>query len=451
MRIRTFHDVAEFIKAHQPGPDIGDHDVFVLNSPDQVTDNHFSIVISTRNLLQNAFRQQSIMRSFVAADSTYKVVWNGFPLHVIGTVDIQQSFHLIAIALASHENNPSYSEFFEAVRSGVEVAGEQKWSCQYAMSDNSMALKNAFIQSLGIDHMGNCWAHLQRGLRKWSGSIQKKANLKLIQQDLFGMHDLHRQEEFRAAVRLWKTQWINKGEEEFVERWSKQWLDGVHGLWSQATSIPGIPTTNNALESFNRQIKDTLTLGNIPSMSEFLRSSLLWMEGASKSEVSQFPEDPLAEESSTKSHVKKRIADVWMSARVWAAGREDRLSKHREIVLDDLVVLAYAKEVLEDEDVKEDIDGFLDQLEPYDNEDFDRYMSRRESCVLLQRRQDGESELVKWSCSCKQYQHYVVCRHSLGLSIALNGVKIPGKHRSRQLGSRRKPGRPRKSTPALCR
>ena len=159
-------------------------------------------MISTRNLLQNAFRQQSITKSFVAAGSTHKVVWNGFPLHVIGTVDIQQSFHLIAIALASHEDKQSYSEFFEAVRSGVEVAGEQKWICQYAMSDNSMALKNAFIESLGVEHMGSCWAHLQRGLRKWSRSIQKKANLKLIQQDLFRIHDLHRQEEFLAAVRL---------------------------------------------------------------------------------------------------------------------------------------------------------------------------------------------------------------------------------------------------------
>lgn len=67
----------------------------------------FGFVISSKKLLSNA-----IGKKLIAADTTYKILWQGFPVAPIGTVDQNRHFHLVAMCVSSNEKEEDFTFFF---------------------------------------------------------------------------------------------------------------------------------------------------------------------------------------------------------------------------------------------------------------------------------------------------------------------------------------------------
>ena len=74
----------------------------------------FRFILSTRRLLD-------LLESghFLQCDSTYKLIWNGYPVIIIGTSDAKRKFFPIAIAVCSNERHLDFKFIFESIQKGI--------------------------------------------------------------------------------------------------------------------------------------------------------------------------------------------------------------------------------------------------------------------------------------------------------------------------------------------
>ena len=92
------------------------------------------VVMSTLRLLGNL--QKSMM---VQCDGTFKVVWQGYPLVLVGTSDQDRKFHPYAVAVCKGEGTDDFSFIFESLRSHHLV-----WHPEVLLADGSDAITAGF-------------------------------------------------------------------------------------------------------------------------------------------------------------------------------------------------------------------------------------------------------------------------------------------------------------------
>ena len=79
----------------------------------------FRFSISTKRLLRIASR----FARLIQADSTYKLIWNGNPVLIIGFSDSNNAFHPICLAVTSDETHFDYQFLFESLQKGIAAIG----------------------------------------------------------------------------------------------------------------------------------------------------------------------------------------------------------------------------------------------------------------------------------------------------------------------------------------
>ena len=99
----------------------------------------FRIFITTKRLLKLASRATNIL-----ADATYKLVWQGFPILIAGTSDLDRHFHPFSMAICSNEKTQDFKFIFESLKKGVEKFTEEQFNLSILISDHSDAIRNAF-------------------------------------------------------------------------------------------------------------------------------------------------------------------------------------------------------------------------------------------------------------------------------------------------------------------
>jgi hypothetical protein len=84
-------------------------------------DERFAVVVSTNNLLLNAYRQvQAGPDIFICLDTSYRYNTAGWGLMPIGTMDRTATGHTIAYALVSKEDHKVHEFVLSAVKKHVE-------------------------------------------------------------------------------------------------------------------------------------------------------------------------------------------------------------------------------------------------------------------------------------------------------------------------------------------
>lgn len=106
-------DFKEFAKKHSKIP--ADDDIpfilaFEFNESEGVPVFEHILVFSTKRLLRNILNAPVIQ-----ADGTYKLLWQGSPLLVVGVNDFEHHFNLVAMTLSSKENKRAYSLTFSSI------------------------------------------------------------------------------------------------------------------------------------------------------------------------------------------------------------------------------------------------------------------------------------------------------------------------------------------------
>lgn len=91
---------------------------FVLSMEIGKDDRSVRVLMSTRKLLNETARSE-----LVHADGTYKMVWQGFPLIVIGTTDRTRKFVLAGIAICPGETSDDYKFAFKGMKDAYDMIG----------------------------------------------------------------------------------------------------------------------------------------------------------------------------------------------------------------------------------------------------------------------------------------------------------------------------------------
>lgn len=91
---------------------------FVLSMETGEDDMSVRVLVSTRKLLNETARSE-----LVHADGTYKMVWQGFPLIVIGTTDRTRKFVLAGIAICPGETSDDYKFAFKGMKDAYDMIG----------------------------------------------------------------------------------------------------------------------------------------------------------------------------------------------------------------------------------------------------------------------------------------------------------------------------------------
>lgn len=106
----SYTDLEDHCKRLTTCPDALDKP-FVLQYVCDAANEMFRMVFSTRRLIELAKRVQVLV-----VDATYKLIVEGFPLIICGTIDMMRQFHPICAMIASSEDNRDFTYVFEAMK-----------------------------------------------------------------------------------------------------------------------------------------------------------------------------------------------------------------------------------------------------------------------------------------------------------------------------------------------
>jgi MULE transposase domain len=119
-------------------------------------------------------------------DATFKMVWQGFPVLVVETVEKSHQFQHIGIAVASLQlsNAENFLFFFQAVQSGVLDIFSVNMDPKYVIADAAQAIFNCFPASFPNGRVIMCWPNAKKNKVAKVRKLCEKQDLKQISEGI---------------------------------------------------------------------------------------------------------------------------------------------------------------------------------------------------------------------------------------------------------------------------
>lgn len=406
----------EWCQQHCAPPQDED-DAFVVdycaNYPDDDNDASFRLVISTPRLLA-----QSALASHVHCDATYKLNWEGCPVLIVGTSDKDRHFVPICLAVCSDEQAESFQFIFASLQRHSDYAPS------ILIADASLAIQNAFRSVFG-EHstLVMCWAHMRKNVVKHLSLATLTAREELIS-DLDFLQVSMDKEAFSKGLQLFKAKW-SASEPDFLDYLEIDWFT-THLGWYEMHA-PGVPSTNNALESFNATIKREETLRERMPLSQFLplclESSTRWSE-------------PYGEDKQIAATPTYTLAD-WTDAYAWVKLNKTVTVKEQA---DTTMYICPGNDKLTVTNA--DVQRVLNRIW----NKFDLFKRRSTALWIVTITGDNWQE---GTCTCPKYQKTFKCKHIMGVALRQKYAQAPAAAKNVPIGQKRKRGRPKKATKVL--
>lgn len=433
-RQMSIDDFNAFVERNNAVPDDDDDTPFVLDhftnieagQPSAQKYNadkfNFVCVLTTKRLLKNAFEG-----NVFHADSTYKLNWAGYPVHLFGVSDSHQSFHLIAIAFSSKETQDEFAFCIHAIKQGIMDIYEIEIDFGAFMSDACGALKKAFSMHFPNVLQLICYFHVKKAIKQ--RKFQREANRIEFMSNLTSLHLSSSLEIFEKATKLFVSKWKPK-EKEVVNYFTKQWLSPSNKFWF-AGAMAQAPCTNNAVESTNARIKDDFDFRSRPKLHIFTQKIFHILNVFS---------------NEYKDGIKMVRMDVpikdklWEEAMLWAKS-EKKAQPGTNIGNDYEIYFVPSGEARSVS--KKDMKAFTDQK-------WTSFGELVEITTKVWRVKMHTVDNRKTTCTCPAYLKENVCKHALGLHIRLKTIDVPARFLCME-NKKKKRGRPAHIPPALVR
>ena len=254
------------------------------------------VFITTRRLTMMCKLSAHIM-----ADATYKLIYQGYPVLMVGTTDRAKAYHPFGIALSSNEKNTSFEFVFNAIKQSALQLCSYTYIPRILVADAAEAITIGFKTAFGDEALLKrvmCWFHMKKayeGKDAQSKSPFKELPDELKDQlntDIYLLHMSESPEMFERAYDLFVAKWraiANAVVDKFLDYFNQQWFEKNSG-WYEGFA-PGIPSTNNALESTNGVIKKDGTVRKRFSLANFLE--IACRDIVSKWSIKRNPKKPI--------------------------------------------------------------------------------------------------------------------------------------------------------------
>lgn len=393
---------------------------------------YFRIAVSTKRLLKLGSRAQNIH-----ADATYKLIWQGFPVLIVGYSDQNRKFHPLVLAVTVNETKFDFSFLFSSVIHGVSLAtdNETQFNPTHIIADAAPAIRNGFALAFGheAEKVIMCWAHVVMNVDKQLVKIKSKEVRASVRDNICLLQTCPNEDAFLHASELFLQKWkvsVEEGVSAFVAYFESSWLD-QNSTWYEGYA-PGCPSTNNCLEATNLAIKRQNTLRERLEMSRFL--GIVENDIVKSWSMERAP-------NTTAGHTQiaeapDRTLKMWTTAYQWATSRAESLKTGNTIFVGSSTL---------DKDLKTAIRETEEKAESSSWADFDDYATCRRSVYKI------TIDENKFFCNCSEFLKCYVCHHSMGMEIRLKVTIPPAQAKNIPIGQKRKRGRPKLSRPALIR
>ncbi|ETN12824.1 hypothetical protein PPTG_08862 [Phytophthora nicotianae INRA-310] len=243
----------------------------------------FVVGVTTKKLLRQADRDPD---SFILhVDATYKLTQTGYPVIVIGISDRARKFHLLAIFIASQQQQPQYAEILSMLsKVFCEVTG-RPLRVHFAMGDADSAQWNALYESFGGDGSPYkflmCYFHVAKKIYEKTRSFDTNVAA-MVMRDLHELHFSRSDSEFQER----KAEVLGKWEgytqlRKFVSYFRSVWLNARVWRWQCYHTVSGFATTNNPCEAYNATIKRDVTLRRKQKVGALIDQLLILCRGES--------------------------------------------------------------------------------------------------------------------------------------------------------------------------
>lgn len=390
-------ELEAWIHSHSSLP-LDPYEVFVLCYRIDDSDEQnptFRFVMSTKYLIEI-----SKDASVVHVDATYKLIWQGFPVLVCGTTDQNRKFHPLCVTVSSNEKKEDFKLMFQGLKDKIQEIFESSWNPKVLVCDAAKSIQNAFLEVFG-EHVvvRMCWAHAKRKIQERIERIKNKVLRDNILNDVDSLHSITDENIFDAASEAFLQKY--KDQIEFVTYFRAQWLIQNRNWFLGAA--PNSPSTNNALESFNRVIKDSNTLRERFPLSRFLVVAKEMVNQWSNKYITN-PEDNYI------ANVPSLTTKHWTEAYQWA-----KKTKMVTLLRKDDKYNYYQIPAAQATNC-EVFDAQWESFDDFKKQNFSKWL-----VTLPIERNDW----IKGRCDCPAFFNLYICKHVIGLAIRLKYVVPP--------------------------
>ncbi|KAL8581045.1 hypothetical protein ACOMHN_012696 [Nucella lapillus] len=211
----------------------------------------FRVCISTPRLLRLGAKTTN-----VHADATYKLIWQGYPVLILGFSDADRKMHPVGIAVTMKETHADFKFLFSSIAHGVDLvtSGESVFAPTHLVSDAATAIKNGFTAAFGHppEKTIMCLAHVVMNMDKQLIRIKDKKTAAALREDITQLQLCPDEDAFYQATTLFLSKWESSNQA-FLEYFRGSCID-QNNTWYEGYA-PGCPSTNNGLEAVNQTIK----------------------------------------------------------------------------------------------------------------------------------------------------------------------------------------------------
>lgn len=291
------------------------------------------------------------------------------------------------------------------------------------ISDAAKGIHNGYEKVHGKqDLIVMCWAHMRRNVSdKLPTHIRDKKKASEFLSDIDKLQLSKSAYVFDKAAILLVEKWEKVSPtfmEYFVSEWlvkNRYWYEGVRHF---------TPSTNNAIETDNRLIKEEYTIRERFDLAQFRAVLYTMIETCS-----------LAYVNGTKEiHTSPKIElDLWTNAYVWAKNGVS-MTVNDESSHITYTIPAHSNQI-EQSSEWSTFDEFKLRNFQFYNVTFPKPLTR--------------TNWIEGKCDCSDFFKIYMCVHILGISLRMKFVIAPDEAKALPLGQKRKRGRPALAKAAL--
>lgn len=397
---------------------------FILNyesSEQGASPKYFRFIMSSKQLLQNATKS-----NIIQTDATYKLIWNGFPVFVLGTTDKNKKFHLIAIGVSTNEKQEDFEFMISSLKASVEVNLKKTYKPSVLVSDAAPAIRNAFDvifpDEKNIKVM--CYYHVVANLQKQTRLDKSAKNWETMKSDIDHLHFAPSKSAFSKAQNLFIHKYSN--EENFCNYFKRIWLDKNFEWFESIKHFT--PSTNNGVEGFNSVLKRDFSFRKRLSVAKFTDL----MKEVVESISGKYVDGTKIFESEQELSIKDwRAACEWVKLECPIFGIETENKNRLQLYVPSSTFDQKNKgEIFSEKHVNQYIHRSWKSFEQFKKNAFSVYLVN--------------FNLKNWkksSCSCPSFYKNYKCKHVTGIAINRKVIKPPQSANVDAIGEKIKRGR----------
>ena len=385
---------------------------------------YFRFFVTTKRLLSIA-----IDKDHITTDATYKLLWLGFPVLIVGTTCKNCNYHPYGIGLASNEKTKDFQLMFEGIIHGIKNIYNCDFRPHILQADAARAITKGFEQAFNFESDTeyirlNCWSHVNRNCDHRLVCIKDTKIKDSIKADLKNIQMSHNTKTFEKLCALFIKKWKQLDDTNvntFCDYLNDNWIE-KNEKWYEGAA-PGYPSTNNGNEGTNQDIKDSYTFRERLPLNQFLA---LMLNIAKSWSIDRNP---------TQGSEKKIYKEPPLTDRRWSDAIKFAISK---TVVEQIHDSYYFNYDLETKITYTAINLYKKYVDDFKFKTFDDYVNIVSTvCRVVVNHENWKLS----TCICYDYQKQYMCKHVLGLVIRARLVTPPSHAIDFEFNQKQKRGR----------